>query len=508
MPSRLVRSSLILLFSMSATADTTLLIGIDGLRPDYVTQEVMPNLYALGERGMVFEHHHSVYPTVTRVNVTSIATGVYPGKHGIMDNTIFIPEADPDRVISTADYEKLQAADAATGGKLMGVPSMGEILEAAGKNLLVISSGSTGSAFLLNHKAKGLGIIHPEYTLPPTLKDHVEAVLGPAPPEAYPNTPWIDRTVDAYLRIALDELHPDVTFMWLTDPDHTAHTKGMGDPMTIDSLRGVDNAVGRLLAGLEERGLTGSTNIFITSDHGFATQAGTANPFVVANQIVRDLHGDPRDLIIAGFGLYLRGESKALLPAFVARLQEEPWVGALFTHGATPGGNDGILPGTFSFESIHYNNDRAPDVVLSPDWNDAKNAHGIPGTTMLLGVAGHGAASRWEIHNTLMVDGPAFRKHARSTTATCNVDLAPTILHLLNLPVPGHMDGRVIEEALAGGPDPASVASAPTHVDIEAPLSGGGSVHLRMEQSHAGGKTYFDDVRTTRDGTSAAAGSK
>ena len=67
----------------------------------------------------------------------AIATGVYPGKHGIMDNTIFIPEADPDRVISTADYEKLQAADAATGGKLMGVPSMGEILEGAGKNLLV-----------------------------------------------------------------------------------------------------------------------------------------------------------------------------------------------------------------------------------------------------------------------------------------------------------------------------------------------------------------------------------
>jgi hypothetical protein len=42
-----------------------LLIVIDGLRPDYVTADVMPNLTALGKRGVVFNRHHSVYPTVT-----------------------------------------------------------------------------------------------------------------------------------------------------------------------------------------------------------------------------------------------------------------------------------------------------------------------------------------------------------------------------------------------------------------------------------------------------------
>jgi len=35
---------------------------------DYVTEAVMPNLVALGKRGVVFTKHHSVYPTVTRVN--------------------------------------------------------------------------------------------------------------------------------------------------------------------------------------------------------------------------------------------------------------------------------------------------------------------------------------------------------------------------------------------------------------------------------------------------------
>ncbi|MBC7818845.1 MAG: alkaline phosphatase family protein, partial [Planctomycetaceae bacterium] len=45
-----------------------LLLVLDGLRPDYVTKDVMPNLYALAQRGVTFTNHHSVYPTVTRVN--------------------------------------------------------------------------------------------------------------------------------------------------------------------------------------------------------------------------------------------------------------------------------------------------------------------------------------------------------------------------------------------------------------------------------------------------------
>jgi len=36
-----------------------LLIVLDGLRPDYVTPELMPNLHALGQRGVVMTRHHT-----------------------------------------------------------------------------------------------------------------------------------------------------------------------------------------------------------------------------------------------------------------------------------------------------------------------------------------------------------------------------------------------------------------------------------------------------------------
>src|SRR5579864_2989096 len=85
--------------AVPAPARRLLLIVVDGLRPDYVTADVMPNLTALGKRGVVFNHHHSVYPTVTRVNASSISTGAYPDTHGLMGNTVFLDRVDPTKFL-------------------------------------------------------------------------------------------------------------------------------------------------------------------------------------------------------------------------------------------------------------------------------------------------------------------------------------------------------------------------------------------------------------------------
>ena len=61
--------------------------------------------------------------------------------------------------------------------------------------------------------------------------------------------------------------------------------------------------------------------------------------------------------------------------------------------------------------------------------------------------------SRHEMNNTLLARGPSFRQSARIQSPTGNVDLAPTVLRLLGLAVPGHMEGRVLEEALSDGND-------------------------------------------------------
>ena len=63
---------------------THLVIVVDGLRPDYVTPDVMPRLVRLGQRGIVCTAHHSVFPTVTRVNASTFVTGTFAESHGLI----------------------------------------------------------------------------------------------------------------------------------------------------------------------------------------------------------------------------------------------------------------------------------------------------------------------------------------------------------------------------------------------------------------------------------------
>ena len=147
---------------------THLVIVVDGLRPDYVTEDVMPRLYRLGRRGIVFTAHHSVFPTVTRVNASSFVTGAYPETHGLLGNIIYIPSVSTTRVLDTGERENLEAVERADG-RLLTAPTLGEILQRAGRKLLGVSSGSTGSAYLLNHTVSGGTLLHTDYTKPPEL---------------------------------------------------------------------------------------------------------------------------------------------------------------------------------------------------------------------------------------------------------------------------------------------------------------------------------------------------
>src|SRR6476660_9786057 len=111
-----------------------LIIVVDGLRPDYVTREAMPRLVHLGERGIVFTAHHSVVPTVTRVNGSSLVTGAYPETHGLLGTAIYVPSVSRTRVLDTSKREDLQEVERADG-RLLTAPTLGEILEKAGRKL-------------------------------------------------------------------------------------------------------------------------------------------------------------------------------------------------------------------------------------------------------------------------------------------------------------------------------------------------------------------------------------
>src|SRR3982751_979861 len=85
----------------------TLIVFFDGLRPDYIKPELMPNLYAFKQTASYGNRHHSVFPTVTRVNSSSYSTGSYPGTHGIMGNSVYFPKVNNNTALNTGEASDL-----------------------------------------------------------------------------------------------------------------------------------------------------------------------------------------------------------------------------------------------------------------------------------------------------------------------------------------------------------------------------------------------------------------
>ena len=471
-----------------------LLIVLDGLRPDYVTPELMPNLHSLGERGVVFTNHHAVFPTVTRVNASSIATGAYPESHGLLGNLVFFPAVDPARFLNSGVREDLLSVQRAEEDRLLTAPTLGEQLQGAGLSALVVSAGSTGSSFLLNHTVAGGGIIHYDYALPAALGADVVRTFGEVPPADTPNDARNRYVVDAFFELGIPQIDPAVTLMWLSEPDASAHAHGIGHPTTLKALERLDTHLGEIQQRLAALGWLDDLNVWVTSDHGFSTHTGAVEldalvaPF---NGTLED--GSPR-IVARGGAIYVRDGDQATVAEIVAQLQRLPNVGAIFTRGA-PSDIDGSVPGTLSFELARWGHERAAAILFSGNWTDAENEFGYRGTSAQGGVAGHGSSSPFDIHNTLIAAGPLLKSGVTIDVPSGNVDFSPTFLSLLGLEVPSSMQGRVLREAFAGGPDPASLAVESTQHTVE---SEDGRYRLTASTSSVDGRRYLDYTEVVR----------
>lgn len=94
------------LFAQAPSAhQPVLLISIDGMRPDYVTQADehrlrIPALRHILAAGAYADGVIGDFPTVTYPSHTTIITGVWPAEHGILNNQRF----DPERTLAGAWY--------------------------------------------------------------------------------------------------------------------------------------------------------------------------------------------------------------------------------------------------------------------------------------------------------------------------------------------------------------------------------------------------------------------
>ncbi|MBT3603504.1 MAG: hypothetical protein HN521_10605 [Candidatus Latescibacteria bacterium] len=409
----------------------------DGLRPDFVRPDLTPHLCQLIDRGVNFRNHHAVFPSETRVNASSVATGCYPGTHGVVGNRIFVPSVEKHRALNTGDHEDLLAIS--NNQPLLSVPTLAETLKKRGKTYAIFSSGSPGSSWVqcapdMGHMINVRGVVHPEY-----LRRDIETKYGPLPPESVPATSWNDLAVQL-MADAIDAQTYDVVFGWLCDPDLTQHKAGLGADLSLRAIRENDNRLAKLLE------VCGSADILVCSDHGFSS---LAEPFDHREAFVQ-AGFDLDSLVWTGNGVVLREGYKDRLEAVVNFLVRQDFVGPIFTRGAEKQTN-GHIAGTFSFDVPKLNHIRTPDVMFSRRWSELENEYGVPGHVFGSGgIASHGSCSPYDLHNVLVAAGPSFKKGEESVIASGVVDIAPTVQKLVFGDVQTLMDGRVLVEGLMG----------------------------------------------------------
>lgn len=442
-----------------------LILGMDGLRADMVTSELTPNLLRLAERGVCFRQHHAVFPTATRVNVTSLVTGANSGTHGIVNNSIFEPAVSPDQPLDCGQFQMVEAADDYYRGALLSTPSLGEILASNGESMVAVSSGTTGSNRLMHHKVKMLGGVgFSTHGLAPCYpRASAEAIIarfGPPPEAGTPDQARLDYITDVFIDHIYRLYQPRVSILWFSDPDKTYHYCGIGSDESLASIRAADRCLGRIMAWMQTQASNSDLNLIVLSDHGHISvrqQVRVCDALAALG--LEAGHGfyskDHVGLVSGSTGsIHLADPRPEQINKIVSWLQEQAWCGCLFT--AAKNNVEGQAAGTFAIPLALNDHPRTGDIVFVLRTDEETDANGIVGgcyddSHLAVGGGTHGGLSRHELHNICMAYGPSFQTGKESHLPSGTIDIMPTLLHLMGYDIPPRVDGRILHEALSRG---------------------------------------------------------
>lgn len=437
------------------------IVVFDSLRPDCVSPSMTPHLHAFCRRGAVFTNSHAVFPTLTRVNKVSLATGAAPSGHGILFNLFYDPSVFRDRIVDLGDMDLVLAADAG-GDRLITADAIGEILSRSGRKLAVVHTGMTGAPWLVNYRGDRLGQCHfsihgPRFSTPAGLVHEIVERFGPIPASQHPNIPRLDYAVGAFIDVVYPRVQPDIAVLWLNEPDHTSHHAPADSAVMADALRGIDALFGRILAWWDANDRRDGVQLALLSDHGCVPGHTRLDINSLLNQAGFPVGRDPSEGGIVSLpgsvgAVYLPGDRKHRLVDIVRWMQHQEWCGHLFTAG--PGPVEGRIPGTFCHSLAGIAHRRTPDLVYTLA-SRADGSGGYYDSGKAIETGQHGGLNPLELRNLMAFGGEAFLSGYRSSAPAGIVDVAPTVLDVLGLPRPASMTGRPLREAYAAGSHPA-----------------------------------------------------
>ena len=371
--------------SVERRAPVTILVSIDGLRPDQLGRGDTPNIDALA-RGGVSAAMRPSFPTLTFPNHYTLVTGLVPDHHGLIDNTMEDPSRPGVRFLNS-DPTANRDAFWWNGAEPIWVAA-----ERAGIR--------TATMFWPGTEAAIRGV------RPSDWQAYDADVTG---------TQRTDTMLDWMRRPAANR--PAFATLYFDTVDKASHHIGFAAPEVAAALREIDRNIGVLRDGLAAMGQ--AANLVIVSDHGMA-------PIPPEHQMPTTALLDPADsrALFSGpmLGIFP-------LPGHEAAVTKR--VLAYHTHGRCWRRQD--IPARLRFGT----NPRVPPLVCLSDlgWRFAQDQV----SNYVRGDHGFDNAEP-AMHAVFVANGPAFVP-GRTLPVFDNVDVYPLLRTLIGLPPATNIDG-------------------------------------------------------------------
>jgi len=355
------------------------MLSLDGFRWNYADRISTPNLDKIANQGIRAEMK-AAFPTKTFPNHYSIATGLYPDHHGIVNNTFW----DPQRGVlyKISDRSKVQ------DGYFYG----GEPIWVTAEKQNVRSA----SYFWVGSEAKIQGYY------PSIWKTYQH------------NFPFYQRadSVIAWLQLP-KEKRPHLITWYLSEPDGTGHHYGPESQQITDTIAGLDHILGYFLDKLEALDIAKQVNIIVVSDHGMQE--------ISSSKTIR-----LQDYIKSGWTAGIDG-GNPVYNIWAKNGYKDSIANALSNIPHLKLYSSSTIP-----SRLHYmSNERCGDFVAVADSSWSLFNNHIP-TFTTAGTHGYDNANR-NMDAIFYAYGPNFKPQSSSNNSLNNVDIYNMICKILEL---------------------------------------------------------------------------
>ncbi len=381
---------------------SVVLISLDGTRPADVRPERLPSLVELGRVGASADGLIPIDPSNTFPSHVSMATGVRPEVHRLVNNLFIDPERG--RFSRKAPHAWVESEPIWSIARRHGM-----------RTAVYFWVGSEGP-----------------------WRD------GPGPSEfrKFSSRTREETKVNrilAWLSIPDPEQRPRLIMSWFHGADHASHVSGPESAEVTESLKPQDHQIARLVREMEARGLFETTTLIFVSDHGMVEAPRRLN-------LAKELRG-------AGLRLRVLGIGGFATVVFDKGAKTAEALGRAVSVARAAGLE--AWPREDAPSDWHVDDRRFGDIVVR-----APVGLAIVGrSTQLDGFHGYDAQEP-SMAGLLLARGRGVNPGTKLGWVS-GLAIAPTVLSLLGLPIPEQMKEAPITGLLAGIDRAAKAAGAP-----------------------------------------------